>query len=188
MMVAANWTYISVATLIFTVWFNKKWRPTTYCSMIKVLLPGVYVGFYVVNFVGALLITMVLHLRIFREARIQARQIQCNCISANNTGNNNNSNDRKVTKMMSIVFGTFLACWVPYTFFNSARALLAQNSPVWLDILYKLTLSICYSNSFMNPIIYGWKNRSFREAYTQLLTCKIKQRFMDFRVSSHIEE
>lgn len=37
---------------------------------------------------------------------------------------------------------------------------------------YKASFSLAMANSGMNPIIYAWKNRTFRRAFSHLLRCK----------------
>lgn len=38
--------------------------------------------------------------------------------------------------------------------------------------LYKGAFSLAMANSGMNPLIYAWKNRNFRKAFSNLLRCK----------------
>lgn len=38
--------------------------------------------------------------------------------------------------------------------------------------IYRAVFALAMSNSFMNPIIYAWKNRNFRRAFGRLLRCQ----------------
>lgn len=45
----------------------------------------------------------------------------------------------------------------------------AANSPL---VYYKAAFSLAMANSGMNPVIYAWKNRTFRRAFIHLLQCR----------------
>lgn len=44
----------------------------------------------------------------------------------------------------------------------------ANSSPIY----YKAAFSLAMANSGMNPVIYAWKNRTFRRAFIHLLRCR----------------
>lgn len=66
--------------------------------------------------------------------------------------------------------GCFTLCWLPYfvVILTQIFAFFDKNSPT----LYKAAFSLAMANSMMNPVIYAWKNTSFRHAFTKLLTCR----------------
>ena len=49
--------------------------------------------------------------------------------------------------------------------------------PVLIDWVSALTLWLGYTNSMLNPIIYGVLHRDFRKTFVEILSCKV---FKDF--------
>ena len=81
--------------------------------------------------------------------------------SNHNGGQNNQSGNWKITKVLCVVIGVFVLTYVPYTV---TYILLPQN--YWLLAGFALFWNI---NTFVNPIIYGYKNKDFRRAFKTLL-------------------
>lgn len=71
---------------------------------------------------------------------------------------------------MILILGCFTVCWLPYFVVATSQIFkfAANNSPTY----YKAAFSLAMANSGMNPIIYAWKNRTFRRAFGHLLRCK----------------
>jgi hypothetical protein len=76
-----------------------------------------------------------------------------------------------VTKMMCMVLGYLILAWLP---FFSIIFIYSQGDviPFWFGYVRDATVFLVYSNSAINPIIYSWYNRDFKQAYRQLLKCK----------------
>lgn len=72
--------------------------------------------------------------------------------------------------MVILILGCFTICWLPY--FAVACAQIFQFAANSSPIYYKATFSLAMANSGMNPIIYAWKNRTFRRAFIHLLRCR----------------
>ena len=82
----------------------------------------------------------------------------------------------KLFRVLSILVGYFILSWMPIAAYY---AVLYKGFSVHLltplDIkeapmpywLYTVTVSLCYMNSAINPILYGFGNRSVRRAWTQ---------------------
>ena len=167
-LVACVWIYTTSFSLFF-IWHLNIWNPNTYCSLVRVLPSSIYTGFYVVNILIALSTSIALHVKVAIVARKQVRLIAINTITDNGRPNISRK-DAKVTRMTAMVLCAFMCCWTPYMILNIIRGRMAR-APQWLDIMYKLSLCVLYSNSFVNPIIYGWKNKLFRLAFISLLSC-----------------
>ncbi|ELU02278.1 hypothetical protein CAPTEDRAFT_213818 [Capitella teleta] len=83
-------------------------------------------------------------------------------------------NQFKVTKMMLLVVGCFFTAWLPWIILNSIFYSVPSSwkmNGVPMEILIAFDYSKCVlvTNSIVNPFIYGWKNKLFRDAYYKLL-------------------
>lgn len=75
----------------------------------------------------------------------------------------------KVTKMLFVVLVAFLIGWTPaffIEFYDIYQGDYMLKRPVYLIMFYTLA-----ANCAVNPLIYGWMQRHFREAYKKVLTC-----------------
>ena len=77
-----------------------------------------------------------------------------------------------VTKMMCIVLGYLIIAWVPYFSLVSLYSY-EESKPFWFVYAEDVATFLVYSNSAVNPIIYSWFHRDFKEAYSRLLKCQI---------------
>lgn len=73
-------------------------------------------------------------------------------------------------KVVILILGCFTVCWMPY-FIVACSQIFNFNSNNSLRY-YKAAFSLAMANSGMNPLIYAWKNRNFRRAFSHLLHCK----------------
>lgn len=75
-----------------------------------------------------------------------------------------------VLQVVILILGCFTVCWLPYFVVATSQIFkfAANSSPTY----YKAAFSLAMANSGMNPIIYAWKNRTFRRAFSHLLRCK----------------
>jgi len=77
----------------------------------------------------------------------------------------------KATLTVAIVVLTFLICWLPFFVLALVRPLAPQvKVPDWVSAL---TLWLGYTNSMLNPIIYGVLHRDFRKTFVEILSCKV---------------
>ena len=80
--------------------------------------------------------------------------------------------DTKATKNLALVVGAFAICYLPYAVCIFIESL-NKNKPIENLVQMRFfTYTLVTLNSGMNPIIYGLRMRSFRQAYKRLLCCK----------------
>ncbi|KAL9982476.1 hypothetical protein ACROYT_G004523 [Oculina patagonica] len=74
--------------------------------------------------------------------------------------------ESKAAKTIGIVVGVFYLCWIP---FMIAIVLSAFFKDFITPVVVLVFSTIIYSNSAINPVLYGYLNRDFRLAYKRLL-------------------
>ena len=78
--------------------------------------------------------------------------------------------EHKAARTLGIIMGTFILCWLPFFLWYVSTSLCGDScsSP---DIVIALLFWIGYTNSALNPLIYAYFNRDFREAFKNTLQC-----------------
>ena len=80
---------------------------------------------------------------------------------------------RTVTKLVTLIISVFIVCWLPHwtlqVYLISAipRSGLAR----YLIYLFQASTVLSYANSMVNPIIYAFTNRGFRDAFMAVFHC-----------------
>jgi len=118
-----------------------------------------------------LLGNFVLYWRIFRTIRNRKRIAITSDGTPTNAGCCINRMSAAVTRMMAVVLGYLILAWSPY-FVLLPVSTLSQTNPKWLTYGMDVATFLVYTNSAVNPLIYSWLNRDFRQAYIDLLVCK----------------
>ncbi len=77
---------------------------------------------------------------------------------------------RQIVKILMMIVGIFFVCWAPVTINNLLMAFeLVERLNVgihwYLRIVFHL---LAYVNSCVNPIVYGFMSKKFREAFKKL--------------------
>lgn len=87
-----------------------------------------------------------------------------------NTNNNHKNvvDEHKAVKIIAVVMGSFVVCWVPYFTMFTFGPLCNWNIS---DLLYNIVLWLGYINSLINPLVYALMNREFRRAFKTILSC-----------------
>ncbi|XP_016845621.1 histamine H2 receptor [Nasonia vitripennis] len=102
-----------------------------------------------------------LYWRIWKEAKTHAQRWKRNGFL------NFDSSHWKSIQVVLLILGCFSICWLPYVVVAFTQVINARKQPS--PTLYRVMFSIAMSNSGINPIIYAWKNPSFRRAFQRLL-------------------
>lgn len=86
---------------------------------------------------------------------------------------------KHVTKVVIIVVATFAICWLPL----HLHLLVAYYGKVPETITYKILLilwqALSFVNSMLNPIIYNYIAKDFRDAFRDIICCCLRSRNME---------
>ena len=82
----------------------------------------------------------------------------------------NREKDKQLAKTIALVLGFFALFWVPLTYHVATK----PNKNFGVDYIACVTAS--FANSAINPIIYFYRNRGFREALNRILNIQCWQR------------
>lgn len=85
---------------------------------------------------------------------------------------------KKVIKMVCVVLVVFVICWMPFQIIvlYSQFGQIDSTLPDWFLKMNYIATFAAYSNSALNPIIYGGFNNNFRQAFLKLLKCSFRRR------------
>lgn len=186
------WTY----AILFTVIAMAGWPlyPTSlyhgYC--VFNVEPAYSLVSSVINFVIPTIIMCALYYRIYKVAKAHARRIDRHekfshtnveyhsnigsCSTTNGTDKKNFKSltkNIKAAKTIALLVSAFLFCWMPYTLYSCISILCGK--PCYESIsgnVSSVTLLIAYTNCALNPFLYAFHNRDFRESFRRLAKLK----------------
>ena len=78
--------------------------------------------------------------------------------------------EHKAARTLAVIMGTFVVCWLPFFVWYLTTSLCGELCP-FPDIVVPTVFWIGYTNSALNPLIYAYFNRDFREAFKNTLQC-----------------
>ncbi|KAJ8920203.1 hypothetical protein NQ315_011864 [Exocentrus adspersus] len=79
--------------------------------------------------------------------------------------------EHKAARTLGIIMGTFILCWLPFFLWYDTVYLCETCQKNCPDAVVAVVFWIGYFNSTLNPIIYAYFNRDFREAFKNTLQC-----------------
>ena len=103
---------------------------------------------------------------VFKKIRKHQQNVRRN-LQPSFTNENITSKDIKITKILFVTVVGFLACWTPIIvidFTDMFRGKVSFSRQVYFFYLVIANLS-----AFINPIVYGLLNKSFREEYKRMI-------------------
>ncbi|KAK0086223.1 hypothetical protein PV325_003574 [Microctonus aethiopoides] len=78
--------------------------------------------------------------------------------------------EHKAARTLGIIMGTFILCWLPFFLWYVTTSLCGSRCHC-PEIVVHIVFWIGYTNSALNPLIYAYFNRDFREAFKNTLQC-----------------
>ncbi len=154
-----GWLYSAVLNVFFLVWndfsagkictigaiANKAYFYILYCHLgVLLLVNGVLYA--------SILWKVIQHTKQIQDARIYSKSKEM---------------ERRTHVTVLIVLGVIYICWGPL--------FVVGFLPLTIDGVFEafsVCLAVVLVNSFINPIIYAWRNKEFREAFAAILTCR----------------
>lgn len=85
------------------------------------------------------------------------------------------ANEQKASKVLGVVFFTFVLCWAPFFLLNLLMAVWPACSAYIPDRLVATCLWLGYVSSTINPLIYTVFNRTFKRVFIRLLKCQCRK-------------
>ncbi|XP_022918963.1 5-hydroxytryptamine receptor 2C [Onthophagus taurus] len=96
--------------------------------------------------------------------RVRRKHIAANAVAT----------EQKASKVLGLVFFTFVLCWSPFFILNIINASCGNECKI-PNHVEVFCLWLGYVSSTINPIIYTIFNRTFRAAFIRLLLCKCQR-------------
>ncbi|XP_058483540.1 adenosine receptor A2b [Solea solea] len=147
----------------------------------------VYFNFFVCVLVP-LLIMLGIYMKIFTVARNQLRQIELKCVG-NGDSQNHGLLQREIraAKSLSIIVGLFAVCWLPVHILNCLTLFYKQlHKPT---VVMYVAILMSHANSAVNPIIYAYRIRDFRNTFRKILAqhflCRREELYLSSNGSRH---
>ncbi|CAI9735875.1 octopamine receptor beta-2R-like [Octopus vulgaris] len=180
-------SYIPVHSQLYTTKENvlELYNATNTCPFVVNTQYAVMSSFVSFWIPGAIMVC--LYVKIYLEARRQEHAIQSTVMLHTNyhsgllangsryTDTSEQRNERKrikrehkAAKTLGIIMGAFLACFMPFFSWYVITNICQEACP-YPPVLSSTLFWIGYFNSCLNPIIYAYFNRDFRNAFIKLL-------------------
>ena len=84
--------------------------------------------------------------------------------------------EKKVTKTFLVMLILFIACFLPSLVLIYIISFCGSCKCVFIHWARDLNYILVMANSSMNPFVFAWRLRPFREAFAKILTCRAKVR------------
>ncbi|XP_034164177.1 adenosine receptor A2a-like [Pangasianodon hypophthalmus] len=172
LVILLTWFLAFLLSTVPLLGFQKRSSQINYCFFSCVVDIALMVYF---NFFGCALIPLLamffIYVHIFLTVRRQVRRIAALRCALETQARQNSAMRREAKKATSILLLIFLfvLCWMPMHIMNCLQQFCPQCSvPVPL-ILTAIILS--HANSAINPVLYAYKMKSFRQAFKDMFLC-----------------
>nr|CAI5825688.1 unnamed protein product [Callosobruchus analis] len=84
-------------------------------------------------------------------------------------------NSSKATKVLGVVFFTFVVLWAPFFILNLVPQFCEECDKGLENWAVQLVTWLGYASSMVNPVFYTIFNKVFRQAFKKVLTCKYRK-------------
>ncbi|XP_069997661.1 somatostatin receptor type 5-like [Penaeus vannamei] len=150
------------------------WRGyETYMLVLVLLLPACVMGAAYAAICRTILRMVVQRRSITGKGQMANGVLLLNGTSRGRRREGDDSEVHQVVSMLVVVVVLFVLCWAPILVVNvlKAYAVLPSYGPTLKHVVSAAEL-LSYCNSCVNPIVYGFMSRNFRESFRQVLCCR----------------
>ncbi|XP_072099125.1 adenosine A2a receptor a isoform X1 [Mobula birostris] len=127
-----------------------------------------YMVYY--NFFACVLLPLILmlgiYLRIFMAARHQLKQMDFSSLQTERSRSTLRK-EVQAAKSLAIIVGLFAACWLPLHIINCVNFFCKDCRPP--DSILYFAIILSHANSVINPLIYAYRIREFRQTFRKIL-------------------
>ncbi|XP_037607460.1 trace amine-associated receptor 1-like [Sebastes umbrosus] len=170
-MILVSWTVSALIGIGNTIWGLSKGQSNICLLFQDKSKPTAIMGAIFMFYLPAIVMFSI-YLKIFMVAQRQARSIQNTTCQNKKSGATISKMERKATKTLAIVMGIFLICWTPFFLCTSFHLFNNNAIPPPVIQMFKW---LGWSNSMLNPFVYGFFYTWFRTAFRMIITGKIFQ-------------
>ncbi|KAI4890082.1 hypothetical protein NFI96_004851 [Prochilodus magdalenae] len=168
LVILVTWVLAFLIGLVPLMGWHKPPPASGYCFFVLVVDMTYMVYF---NFFGCvmapLMIMFLIYAQIFVTVKRQLRRIASERGGADGAANINK--EMKTATSLFLVLFLFTVCWMPLHTIN-CFLLLCPSCPVPLPLLLTAII-LSHANSAINPFLYAYKMKSFREAFKGIFLC-----------------
>ncbi|KAK2138733.1 hypothetical protein LSH36_2509g00002 [Paralvinella palmiformis] len=142
-------------------------------TSVRIVFPKQFSVFFLqIIILGPVLGNIVIYISIYIRLKNRPRVVMdVNMANSEGTNRITSRSTKAYVNMMVLVLVYLLIACVPNYVLKAVSKHMKASKPEWLVYISNLSVILFYSNSFMNPVIYSWKNRNFHQAYKTLLLC-----------------
>ncbi|XP_059378587.1 adenosine receptor A2b-like [Carassius carassius] len=143
-------------------------------GMMECLFEKVVVMDYMVyfNFFACVLVPLLLmlaiYLRIFMAARHQLKCIESKAVPCEPKSRSTLQKELHAAKSLAIIVGLFAVCWLPLHIINCFTLFCPNCKRPPILIMY-LAIILSHANSVVNPFIYAYRIREFRNTFRKIV-------------------
>ncbi|XP_012604767.1 adenosine receptor A2a [Microcebus murinus] len=147
------------------------------------VVPMNYMVYY--NFFACVLVPLLLmlgvYLRIFLAARRQLKQMESQPLPGERT-RSTLQKEVHAAKSLAIIVGLFALCWLPLHIINCFTFFCPEcsHAPLWL--MY-LAIILSHTNSVVNPFIYAYRIREFRQTFRKIIRSHVLRQREPFKAA-----
>ena len=165
--ISCIWIYGMAIAFLPLAW--NTWISDINCGFALVLPTG-YLIILVIHVFLFLIITAILYTKILVTAKKVQNQIQMQ-EQRFTRGIFNLRKQTKAAQVYVILLGCFYLCWLPFLISTGVRMAYKKQEPLKLRIIFQIFISLAFSNSCMNFLIYTYKIHDFKVAFRKLFGC-----------------
>ena len=166
-MIAVIWT-VDIFLCLIPILGANNWGQAPMC-LYEFVIDKYFRLFNFIHQIAIALIIFLIYVRIFFIVRSQLRRIAADAVF--NTGDTTNRPSKQMNRVVGMVVLCFQISWMP---FFILQLMLVEDVTVTKVLVANFLVFLGILNSTLNPFLYAWKNKQFRNAFKKLLYLHVK--------------